>query len=77
MKGQSSLKGAWIDLNLPLYGPNTIIGRSIVIHRDDATGSRLTCTDLQPVGAEKLTGKIDFTSNQNSVLDGAVIMVCQ
>ncbi|GFO44805.1 superoxide dismutase [Cu-Zn], partial [Plakobranchus ocellatus] len=36
----------YTDRNLPLFGQNSIIGRSIVIHRID--GSRLVCVNIQP-----------------------------
>lgn len=75
LRGKSSVRGVWTDTNLPIYGANAIVGRSVVIHRDDATGSRLTCTSIEPKGAEQLTGTIDFTSNKDSVLEGSVIMV--
>ena len=38
----------WTDTNLPLSGPNSIIGHSLVIHDDNgpkARGDRLACVE--------------------------------
>lgn len=34
------------DDNLPLFGTHSIVGRSVVIHYDDATGSRWICENI-------------------------------
>ncbi|XP_012943757.1 uncharacterized protein LOC106013208, partial [Aplysia californica] len=46
--GQSSVSGTYIDWNLPLFGRNGIVGRSVVIHRDDPAGSRWICANIEP-----------------------------
>ncbi|XP_002734284.1 uncharacterized protein LOC100377119, partial [Saccoglossus kowalevskii] len=40
----TSFSGSYIDFNLPLFGQNSIIGRSIVIHKSD--GSRWVCANI-------------------------------
>ena len=62
------------DLNLPLYGKNTLIGRSVVIHWKN--GSRLACSDVMHENAKSiLSATVDYSANPNSVLDGTVKMV--
>ena len=45
LAGLSELSAVYTDPNIPLFGPFSIIGRSIVIHRPD--GSRWLCSDVQ------------------------------
>nr|XP_002119289.2 uncharacterized protein LOC100179657 isoform X1 [Ciona intestinalis] len=52
----SSISETYMDWNLPLYGPNSIIGRSIAFH--DINGSRL-CTNIHEVG-EMITAIAEF-----------------
>ena len=64
------------DLNLPLFGANTIIGRSVVIHWKN--GSRFVCSDIMHGNAKSiLSATVDYTANPNSVLSGTVKMVCK
>lgn len=35
-----------LDMNLPMKGPLSIVGRSIVIHKNDATASRWACGNI-------------------------------
>ncbi|XP_043079468.1 uncharacterized protein cusr [Puntigrus tetrazona] len=44
LSGQNSLQNQYMDGNMPLSGPNSIIGRSLVIHY--ANGSRMRCADI-------------------------------
>ncbi|XP_038046396.1 uncharacterized protein LOC119720675 [Patiria miniata] len=41
-----SITAVYMDTNLDLTGPRSVGGRSLVIHRDDAAGSRMVCSDL-------------------------------
>ena len=75
LKNKNVFNGKWLDLNLQIYGPNTILGRSIVIHKSDATGSRLTCSNIEPFNAQVLSGKVDFTTNTKLSLGGVVTLV--
>ena len=48
------------DMNLPLYGPWTVVGRSVVIHENDAAATRFVCADIEPKGARKMSAKASF-----------------
>ncbi|CAL1534088.1 unnamed protein product [Lymnaea stagnalis] len=39
----------YTDWNLPLFGENSIIGRSVVIHRNDTAASRWVCSNIRPM----------------------------
>ncbi|CAG7838672.1 unnamed protein product [Allacma fusca] len=43
--GLDNVTSDYMDTNLPLFGPNSIIGRSIVIHRD-SDGGRWICGNI-------------------------------
>ncbi|XP_033102965.1 uncharacterized protein LOC117105796 isoform X1 [Anneissia japonica] len=45
--GVDSVNAVYHDANLPLFGPLSVVGRSIVIHRNDETGSRWMCSTLE------------------------------
>ena len=63
------------DMNVPLYGPHSSLGRSIVLHANDGKGSRLVCANIEPKDATKLSGVANFTANPYSVINGYVRMV--
>ncbi|KAK3095151.1 hypothetical protein FSP39_010830 [Pinctada imbricata] len=44
--GQTSYRGTFHDSNLPLRGPLSVVGRSIVIHKSDNQASRWVCGDI-------------------------------
>ncbi|KAH9505161.1 hypothetical protein Btru_058858 [Bulinus truncatus] len=44
----TSLNATYKDWNLPLFGVNSVIGRSLVIHKNDATASRWICSNIRP-----------------------------
>ena len=43
----SELSAEYTDPNIPLFGSFSVIGRSIVIHRDEPDGPRWVCSDIQ------------------------------
>lgn len=66
--GASDVRYTFEDIGagLNLFGTNSIIGRSIVIHRQDATNSRLTCSNILELG--KISGEtVSFSHNINEV----------
>ena len=63
-----------MDSNLPIFGHNTLMGRSIVIHNNDASNSRLTCANIVPQGAVRVKAHTNFTE-QSPLLDGYVSLV--
>ena len=48
------------DMNLPLYGPWTVVGRSVVIHENNAAATRFVCSDIEPKGARKMSAIARF-----------------
>ena len=63
------------DMNLPMFGPYSSLGRSVVLHADDTKGSRLVCANIEPKEATKLSGVANFTGNSNFQINGYVRMV--
>lgn len=49
LAGENNFNREYTDPNIPLFGPFSIIGRSIVIHRDDSDGTRWICSDIQRI----------------------------
>lgn len=47
LTGLQEVQAAATDHNLPLFGPRSVIGRSVVIHKA-ATGGRWVCANLRP-----------------------------
>ena len=69
LAGQNDFYREYTDPNIPLFGPYSIIGRSIVIHLDDADGTRWVCSDIQRVArVVQVT-----TTISNNALSGRVI----
>lgn len=48
LNNMADYKKNMTDPNLQLFGKNTIIGRSMVIHKNDASGSRWVCATIWP-----------------------------
>lgn len=79
-----SVKYFFSDMQLPLSGPQSIVGKSIVIHEANSGGARLSCADIMlkkelSVGVNKWnaaidggspTGSITFTQNALDFLSG-------
>ena len=47
LSGLDEILAEYSDPNVPLFGPFSVIGRSIVIHQDDQAGTRWVCSDIQ------------------------------
>lgn len=58
-----------LDMNLPMEGPLSIVGRSIVIHKADAAASRWVCGTIEETtpGATKLMAKAVFNGENNGI----------
>ncbi|RXG69330.1 Superoxide dismutase [Cu-Zn], partial [Armadillidium vulgare] len=56
--GVNSISATVIDHNLPLFGPRSVNGRSIVIHKDD--GSRWVCANLRLVNTDLIRAVATF-----------------
>ena len=46
LSGLDEILADYTDPNVPLFGPFSVIGRSIVIHLDDEGGTRWVCSDI-------------------------------
>ncbi|XP_076458493.1 uncharacterized protein LOC143292195 [Babylonia areolata] len=54
------------DVNLPLAGPFTVLGRSIVIHGENATAPRIACADIVPDPQSAIFDDLYVTSAQQT-----------
>lgn len=59
LNGKSELITTYMDYNLPLYGINSVIGRSIVIHKESG-GARWVCANIESAD-EMRVAQITFT----------------
>lgn len=48
LSGQSEKKATYRDWNLQLFGPRSVLGRSLVIHKDLPNTPRWVCTNIRP-----------------------------
>ena len=60
LTGMSSINETYYDPNLPLFGVNSIVGRSLVIHKDLTGAPRWICATIQPMGSV-ITAVATFT----------------
>ena len=47
LSGKETLTATYTDFNLPLFGINSVMGRSIVIHKDETGGPRWVCANIK------------------------------
>lgn len=82
LKGQNSTFNRFNDPNLPLFGLNSIVGRSIVFHRPD--GARFACASIGYPGEvfvararfqSPVVGEIRFTQLKNNPLSDVSIFL--
>ncbi|XP_013868943.1 uncharacterized protein cusr [Austrofundulus limnaeus] len=59
LAGRSFLDATFTDFNLPLFGRNSIVGRSVVIHMSDSASTRFVCTSIRYPG-EVMVGRAIF-----------------
>jgi len=66
----------YTDVNLPLSGPNSVAGRSIVVHADNLGGPRIACGSLNIIDdlavADGGSGDDDATISKGSAFAGIV-----
>lgn len=82
LTGLNEVDEAFTDPSLPLFGPNSIAGRSIVIHRQN--GARFVCASIGYPGEvtvararfrSHVVGEIWFTQLKNSPLSDVSVFV--
>lgn len=82
LAGKNEVDMVFTDFNLPLFGQNSIIGRSVVIHRTD--GSRYVCASISYPGEviaararfqSLVVGEIWFTQLKNYPLSDVSIFL--
>lgn len=80
LAGKNDSHMVFKDFNLPLFGPNSIVGRSVVIHQTD--GSRYVCASISYPGEvvvaratfrSPVVGEIWFTQLKNQPLSDVSI----
>ncbi|XP_056125745.1 uncharacterized protein cusr [Rhinichthys klamathensis goyatoka] len=74
LTGQNTFQNQYMDGNMPLSGPNSIIGRSLVIHYNN--GSRMMCADISAEDApdgNRVTAEAMFSG----AVTGTVMMYQQ
>eukprot|EP00794_Sanderia_malayensis_P005506 gene5506-6191_t len=71
LAGSTSNYSQYEDLQMGIYGRYSIFNRAVVIHRNDATGSRWVCSNILP---EAISKSLSSTANfgMSSDLDGTV-----
>lgn len=69
----SSFSADELDMNLPMEGPLSIVGRSVVIHKDDVNASRWVCGNIEETtpGATKLEAVAIFDP-KNTGIQGTI-----
>ncbi|XP_034454481.1 uncharacterized protein cusr isoform X2 [Hippoglossus hippoglossus] len=82
LAGKNEANMVFTDFNLPLFGQNSIVGRSVVIHQTD--GARYVCASISYPGAVTIArarfqgpviGEILFTQLKNNPLSDVSIFV--
>ncbi|XP_071793384.1 uncharacterized protein [Asterias amurensis] len=72
--GDEVVSEVYMDSNLDLSGLRSVNGRSMVIHRDDVTGSRWVCTDIDRVLTDDDFTLVARASFSGDSISGVVIM---
>merc|ERR1712155_343047 len=54
LKGRERVQGTFVDPSLCLWGPNSVLGRSVVIHHSPKP-SRWVCTNIELASADMMT----------------------
>lgn len=82
LAGKNEVDAVFTDFNLPLFGQNSIVGRSVVIHKTD--GSRYICASISYPGEVivararfqgPVVGEIWFTQLKNNPLSDVSIFM--
>jgi Cu/Zn superoxide dismutase len=85
LSGQNDFYREYVDPNIPLFGPFSILDRSLVIHEDDADGTRFVCSNIQrirrvvqvttPINTDTFNGSITFMQPADDPYSETTIIV--
>ena len=85
LSGQNNIYREYVDPNVPLFGAFSILDRSIVIHEDDAEGTRFICSNIQrisqvvqvttPINTDTFSGSVTFSQPSNDPYSETTIVV--
>ncbi|EDQ87759.1 uncharacterized protein MONBRDRAFT_37745 [Monosiga brevicollis MX1] len=75
LRGLTSIDVGYSDMHLPLFGVNSIVGRSVVLHSTAQGAPRLACATIQYADTHSvLTYKAHFTSTGSaSAVTGSIV----
>ena len=83
--GQNDFYAEYVDPNIPLFGPFSILDRSVVIHEDDPDGTRFVCSNIQrirrvvqvttPIDTNTFTGNVTFIQPADDPYSETTIIV--
>ena len=72
--GKDNFNARFVDVQMDLFGRYSILGRGLVIHRNDAGGSRWICSNISPAtNSKQLSATANFAAS--SALVGTVVLV--
>lgn len=54
----------YVDNELDLYGPNSVVGRALVIHYPEEPNDRFICANIEPVGCRNKNLRAAFDNGQ-------------
>jgi len=85
LSGQNDIYREYVDPNIPLFGPYSILDRSLVIHEDDPEGTRFVCSNIQrirrvvqvitPINTDIFNGSVTFTQPADDPYSETTIVV--
>ena len=85
LSGQNDFYAEYVDPNIPLFGPFSILDRSVVIHEDDPDGTRFVCSNIQrirrvvqvttPIDTNTFTGNVTFIQPADDPYSETTIIV--
>lgn len=69
LAGLNNISQSYTDWHLPLFGVYSVVGRSIVIHYDDESGTRWVCANIgYPGPVVTAVARFDFFAEGMDIL---------
>ena len=85
LSGLNDISREYFDPNIPLFGSFSILDRSLVIHLDDAEGTRFVCSNIQrvrrvvqittPINTDTFNGSVIFSQPADDPYSETTIVV--